>query len=228
MADPADLVLLFDVDNTLLDNDGFQAELSERLERALGAEARDRYWALFEQLRGELGYADYLGAIERLRREAPREMRILSLSNWLIDYPFADLVYPGAFEAARHARRWGTPAILSDGDAVFQPHKIERAGLRRAFDDRALIYVHKEHELDDVARRLPARRYALIDDKLRILAAVKQAWGDRVTTIFVKQGHYALDAHALADLPPADVEIGRIADLPQCEPLLARAARKPL
>lgn len=227
MAEPADLAFLFDVDNTLLDNDRFQADLSGCLAEALGEQARDRYWALFEQIRDETGYADYLGALERYRLEALHDPRVLSLANWLIDYPFGERIYPGAFDAVRHVAQWGEAVILSDGDAVFQPRKVERSGLWRAFDGRVLIYVHKEHELDDVERQHPARHYALIDDKLRILAAVKAIWRDKVTTIFVKQGHYAEDAAALAGLPPADVEIDRIADLARYAPA-ATAAVKPL
>jgi FMN phosphatase YigB (HAD superfamily) len=224
MADPADLVVLFDVDNTLIDNDQVQADLSDHLARAHGAEARDRCWAIFEQLRSEIGYADYLGALERYRLEALHDPRILQTANWLLDYPFADRLYPGALDAVRHVGRWGLPVVLSDGDAVFQPRKIARSGLWRAFDERVLIYVHKERELADVERWHPTKHYTLIDDKLRILAAVKAIWGEKATTVFVKQGHYALDAATLAGLPPADIEIDRIADLAQPDlPALRRA-----
>ena len=212
----SDVVFLFDVDNTLLDNDRIQADLSAHLERAYGAEARDRYWQLFEDLRRELGYADYLGALERYRIEALHRPELLRMSNWLVDYPFADRLYPGALDAVRHAQRHGTAVILSDGDAVFQPRKVERSGLWRLFDDRVLIYVHKEREIADVERFYPARHYVLIDDKLRILSAVKAAWGERVTTVFPKQGHYALDPRELAAYPPADIELARIGDLLGC------------
>lgn len=168
--------------------------------------------AIFEDLRGQLGYADYLGALERYRLEDLHDPQVLRMANWMVDYPFADRLYPGAIEAARHARKWGRTVILSDGDAVFQPRKVERSGLWRAFDGRVLIYVHKEQELDDVEHWQPARHYVLIDDKLIILDAVKRRWGDKVTTVFAKQGRYALDAAALAGLPPADIEIERIAD----------------
>jgi hypothetical protein len=215
MAKLADYVFLFDVDNTLLDNDRIQADLSAHLASAHGVAVCDRYWAIFEQLRAEMGFADYLGALERYRLEALHDPRILRVANWLVDYPFADRFYPGALDAVRYVRRWGAPVILSDGDAVFQPRKIERSGLWREFDDKVLIYIHKEQELDDVEHWSPAERYVLVDDKLRILTAVKRAWGERVTTVFVKQGHYAHDSAALAGLPPADVEIERIADLPQ-------------
>jgi FMN phosphatase YigB (HAD superfamily) len=211
------IVFLFDVDNTLLDNDAVQADLKTHLEQAYGMEARDRYWEILEALRSELGYVDYLGALERFRVEAMHRPDVLRMSSWLVDYPFADRLYPGALEAVKHVQRWGPAVILSDGDAVFQPRKVERSGLWRAVDDRVLIYIHKEGELAYVERLYPARHYVLIDDKLRILAAVKKIWGGRVTTVFPKQGHYALDPKTLAEYPPADIELARIADLIDCD-----------
>jgi len=212
-AQTADLVFLFDVDNTLLDNDRVQSDLRRHLAERYSLEARDRYWALFEELRNELGYADYLGALERYRIEQLHDPRILRLANWMADYPFIARLYPGALAAVRHVKKFGTPAILSDGDAVFQPRKIERSGLWRRFDSRVLVYIHKEMELDDVERWLPARHYVLIDDKLRILDAVKRVWKKRVTTVFVRQGHYALDRAANARYGPPDITIERIGDL---------------
>ena len=209
----ADLVFLFDVDNTLLDNDAVQGDLRDHLEHNYGVKARDRYWALFEELRGELGYADYLGALERYRVEEVHDPRVLRIANWLVDYPFADRLYAGALDAVKHARQWAPTVILSDGDAVFQPRKVERSGLWRTFEDRVLIYIHKEQELDDVERWYPARRYVLIDDKLRILDAVKKVWGDRVITVFPRQGHYALDPEVLNAYPPADIQIDAIGDM---------------
>jgi FMN phosphatase YigB (HAD superfamily) len=209
----AHVVFLFDVDNTLIDNDRVQAHLNEHLEQTYGAATRDRYWEIFEELRRELGYADYLGALERYRVEAIHRPEVLRMSSWLVDYPFAERLYPGALDAVRHARRLGTAVILSDGDAVFQPRKIERSGLWRAFDDRVLIYIHKEQELDTVTRLYPADHYIVIDDKLRILSAVKGIWGKRVTTVFPKQGHYALDPNVLAQYARADIELAAIADL---------------
>jgi FMN phosphatase YigB (HAD superfamily) len=209
----AEIVFLFDVDNTLLDNDRVQEHLKEHLEQEYGAAARDRYWELFEQLRNELGYADYLGALERYRDEEMHNPDVLRMSGWLVDYPFAERLYPGALDAVKHVRQWGQTVILSDGDAVFQPRKVQRSGLWKAVEDRVLIYIHKERELDDVERLYPAKHYVLIDDKLRILAAVKKIWGERVTTVFPKQGHYALDPQAVAEYPAADIELARIADL---------------
>jgi haloacid dehalogenase-like hydrolase len=208
-----DIVFLFDVDNTLLDNDAIQDDLRDHLAGCYGERVRDRYWEIFEDLRGELGYADYLGALERYRIEDLHEPRLLLMSSWLVDYAFADRLYPGALDAVRHVRKWGRPVVLSDGDAVFQPRKVERSGLWKAFDGAILIYIHKEEELDDVERLYPAKRYVLIDDKLRILAAVKKVWGDRLVTVFPKQGHYANDPKALAANPPADVALERIGDL---------------
>ena len=207
-----DIVFLFDVDNTLLDNDAVQDDLKAHLAESYGAAARDRYWQILEELRSELGYVDYLGALERYRLEALHRPEILRMSSWLVDYPFAERLYPGAFEAIAQGRRFGPPVILSDGDAVFQPRKVERSGLWGVVEDRVLIYIHKEEELADVERFYPARHYVLIDDKLRILAAVKSIWGARVTTVFVRQGHYARDAKAIAQYPSADIMLERIGD----------------
>jgi hypothetical protein len=213
MTGTPDVVFLFDVDNTLIDNDRVQAHLKEHLEQTYGAATRDRYWEILEELRNKLGYVDYLGALERYRIEALHRPEVLRMSSWLVDYPFADRLYPGALDAVKHVQQWGNPVILSDGDAVFQPRKVERSGLWKAFDSRILIYIHKEQELDDVERLYPAGHYVLIDDKLRILSAVKKIWGKRVTTVFPKQGHYAFDSNALAEYPSADIEIAKIGDL---------------
>jgi FMN phosphatase YigB (HAD superfamily) len=207
------VVFLFDVDNTLVDNDRVQADLKEHLAQTYGPATRDRYWDILEELRQELGYVDYLGALERYRVEDLHRPEVLRMSSWLVDYPFADRLYPGALDAVKHVQQWGTHVILSDGDAVFQPRKVERSGLWRAFDGRVLIYIHKEEELDDVTRLYPADHYVMIDDKLRILSAVKKIWGERVTTVFPKQGHYALDPEILAECPPADIELAKIGDL---------------
>jgi FMN phosphatase YigB (HAD superfamily) len=208
-----DLVFLFDVDNTLLDNDRVQADLSSHLAHAHGAEARDRYWEIFEELRAELGYADYLGALQRYRRESLHDPRVLRIAPWLADYPFPERLYEDALKAVQHAQRWGTTVILSDGDAAFQPMKVERSGLWRAFRDNVLIYIHKEESLDDVERLFPARHYVMIDDKLRILDALKRAWGERVTTVFPRQGHYARDPEILAQYPHGDIQLDCIGDL---------------
>jgi FMN phosphatase YigB (HAD superfamily) len=212
---PADdrLVFLFDVDNTLLDNDRVTADLKRYLEEHIGHERQQRYWDIFEQLRNELGYADYLGALQRYRIENPRDPGVLTISRFLVDYPFATRLYPDSLDVVERAKQWGTAVILSDGDVVFQPLKVVRSGLYDAFDGKVLIYIHKEQELDDVASRFPADHYVLIDDKLRILAAVKKVWGERVTTVFPKQGHYAHDPQAVATYPPADISVERIGDL---------------
>ena len=205
-------VFLFDVDNTLFDNDRFRQDLRERLEAAHGDRASARYWQIMDELWDQLGYMDYLGALERLRVEDPHDLVIFRTANWLMDYPFADRLYPHALDAVNHVRQWGLPVILSDGDAILQPHKVMRSGLWAAFDDNVLIYIHKEKELEDVARRYPAAHYALIDDKVRILAAVKRAWGDRVTTIFPRQGHYAREEPP-RDPASVDRTIAAIGDL---------------
>jgi FMN phosphatase YigB (HAD superfamily) len=212
---PTRVVFLFDVDNTLLDNDTVAADLQRHLATEVGADGAQEYWKIFEQLRTELGYADYLGALQRYRDKHQRALHLVSVSNFLINYPFAERLFPDALRVIEHVQQWGPAVILSDGDVVFQPLKISRSGLANAVADRVLIYVHKEEELDDVEQRCPAEHYVLVDDKLRILAAVKKIWGSRVTTVFVRQGHYASDSKILVSFPPADIKIGRIGDLLQ-------------
>jgi FMN phosphatase YigB (HAD superfamily) len=219
----AAVVFLVDVDNTLLDNDRVTADLRRHLDEVVGPAGRARYWALFEQLRVELGYADYLGALQRYRLEFPRDLRLLTVSAFLVDYPFANRLYPGSLDVLERFRGWGPTVILSDGDVVFQPRKVRRSGLAEAVDG-VLIYVHKERELDDVEQRYPAEHYVLVDDKLRILTAVKRAWGSRVTTVFPRQGHYAHDPEILATHPAADLTVERIGDLVDYD-LSARRAR---
>jgi FMN phosphatase YigB (HAD superfamily) len=213
MSSPPSVVFLFDVDNTLLDNDHVTADLQRYLEGSVGRESTQVYWTLFEQLRQELGYADYLGALQRFRLQCPHDSHLLLLSRFLIEYPFANRLFPRSLDALAHVRRWGRPVILSDGDVVFQPRKIERSGLYEAVEGHALVYVHKEQELAHVERTYPADHYVIVDDKLRILSAVKRAWGAKATTVFVRQGHYALDPKIVAEQPPADVSLERIGDL---------------
>jgi FMN phosphatase YigB (HAD superfamily) len=213
MVPPSPVVFLVDVDNTLIDNDHVQDDLKRHLEREFGPGPRDRYWAILEQLFTELGYRDYLGALQRYRVEHPHDLHLLEMSSYLVDYPFANRLYPGALDVLERFRGWGPTVILSDGDVVFQPRKVERSGLHEAVDGHVLIYIHKEKELDDVARRYPARHYVFVDDKPRILTAVKRIWGGRVTTVFPRQGQYARDPVALAESPPADVSVERISDL---------------
>lgn len=216
---PADdnLVFLFDVDNTLLDNDRVTADLQRYLEKEVGHDRQKHYWEFFERLRCELGYADYLGALQRYRLEYPRDPGLLTVSHFLVNYPFATRLYPDSLDAVEHVKQWGKAVVLSDGDVVFQPLKIERAGIFESVEGNVLIYVHKEQELDDVESRFPAAHYVLIDDKLRILTAVKKIWGDKVTTVFPRQGHYAHDPQILASFPPADISIGRIGELLQLD-----------
>jgi FMN phosphatase YigB (HAD superfamily) len=210
---PNKVVFLFDVDNTLLDNDHVVSDLMHYLEREIGYDRQQRYWAFFEQLRIELGYADYLGALQRYRIEYPRDTRILAVSHYLIDYPFANRLFSNSLGVIEHTRRFAEPVIVSDGDVVFQPLKIRRSGLMDSFDSRVLIYIHKEQELDDVAQHYPADHYVFVDDKVRILAAVKRAWTSRVTTVFPRQGHYAMDEKEVAKYPKPDLSIEHIAIL---------------
>ena len=217
-------VFLFDVDNTLLDNDQVTSDLKRHLEANVGLERAQRYWQLFEGLRTELGYADYLGALQRYRIEYPHDPNLLAVSYFLIRYPFANRLFPNSIDAVRHVAQWGPVVILSDGDVVFQPHKVYRSGLYELFEGNVLIYVHKEKELADVEQRFPADHYVIVDDKIRILAAIKQIWKERTTTVFVRQGHYALDPKTMAQYPPADLSLERIGDLLQHEFAWPRAA----
>jgi len=210
---PARVIFLVDVDNTLLDNDRLIADLMDHIASEYGAVSQQRYAQILEEVRGRLGYVDYLGALQQYRLEHLDDPRLLQMSSFLVDYPFAQRLYPGAQAVLRHLGRFGPTVILSDGDVVFQPRKVQRSGLWDAVEGRVLIYVHKEQMLDAVARRFPAARYVMIDDKIRILDAIKKAWGERVTTIMPRQGHYALDTAAVASYPPADVTVERIADL---------------
>src|SRR6476661_6832117 len=213
MAQLHPIVFLVDVDNTLVDNDGIQQDLKDHLERTYGIAARDRYWAILEDLMEELGYRDYIGALQRFRVEHPHEIELLAMSSFLMDYPFADRLYPDALRVLQRLRSLGPTVILSDGDVVFQPRKVEHAGLARVADGDVLIYIHKEEALDDVERRFPAEHYVLVDDKLWILDVVKQTWGNRVTTVFPRQGHYAHDRSLIAQCPSADLTVKRIGDL---------------
>jgi FMN phosphatase YigB (HAD superfamily) len=208
-----DLVFLFDVDNTLIDNDRVQQDLNTHLGLEYGTVARDRYWELFEEQRLQLGYADYLGALQRYRVEDLHDPRVLRIANWLADYPFAARLYPHALDVVQHAQQWGPTVILSDGDAAFQPRKVERSGLWRTFGDNVLIFVHKEESLDDVERLFPARHYVMVDDKLRILEAMKHTWGDRLTTVFPCQGHYALEPDVESRYRAPDIRLDRIGDM---------------
>jgi FMN phosphatase YigB (HAD superfamily) len=214
---PEKIVFLFDVDNTLLDNDRVTADLKRHLQEQVGNDRSQRYWAIFEALRAELGYADYLGALQRYRCEYPHELHLFTVSRFLINYPFANRLYPNSLDVIEHVKKWGKAAILSDGDVVFQPRKVDCSGLFEAVNGNVMIYVHKELELSDVQRRYPSEHYVLVDDKIRILAAVKKVWGKSVTTVFVRQGHYALDEKSVSQYPKADKTVERIGDLIQFE-----------
>jgi len=209
----APIVFLVDVDDTLLDNDHLQADLKAHIEREFGARCRDQFWAMQEELFNQLGYRDYLGALQRFRVEHPYEPHLVTAANFLVDYPFANRLYPGALDVLERFRQWGRTVILTDGDMVFQPRKVQRSGIFEAVEGHVLIYIHKEEALKDVERRYPADHYVLVDDKLRILTAVKQAWGSQVTTVFPRQGEFALNPVALSSYPPADITVERIADL---------------
>ncbi len=220
-------VFFFDVDNTLVDNDRVAEDLMRYLVHKVGEACARRYWEIFEQLRTELGYADYLGALQRYRVERPRDPKLLAVSHFMIDYPFADRLFPEALKTVEYAQQLGRAVILSDGDVVFQPRKVDRSGLFEAFEGHVLIYIHKEEELDDVEAKYPAARYVMVDDKVRILAAIKRHWGARVTTVFPRQGHYALDAALVAQYPKPDITLERIGELQKysLEQILAAAGK---
>jgi FMN phosphatase YigB (HAD superfamily) len=226
MSQPHDVVFLVDVDNTLLDNDRVQADIKRHLAEHFGIPCRDRYWAILEHLFAELGYRDYLGALQRYRVEHPRDARLLAMSSYLVDYPFANRLYPESLDVLERLSGWGRTVLLTDGDVVFQPRKVQRSGLYEAVDGHVLIYIHKEEQLEDVEAHYPAQHYVLIDDKPRILAAVKKSWGRRVTTVFPQQGSYANDPVARATTPPADVTVRRIGEVLDYTParLVAAAA----
>jgi FMN phosphatase YigB (HAD superfamily) len=210
---PSRIVYLLDVDNTLLDSDRVVADLMRHLDQTVGHESEQQYWSFFDRLRVELGYADYLGALQSYRAAHPHDLNILKVSAFLNNYPFANRLFPNSLDVIDRLNAWGPTVILTDGDVVFQPRKIERSGLQEAVDGRVLIYVHKELELDDVERRFPSDHYVVVDDKLRLLAAIKSRWGNRVTTVFPRQGHYAHDPEILRSYPPADITVDRIGDL---------------
>jgi len=218
-------VLLFDVDNTLIDNDRVAEDLKRHLASKVGEASQKRYWEIFEQLRTELGYADYLGALQRYRVEQPRDPKLLEVSYFMVNYPFANRLYPESLDAVEYLQRMGRAAILSDGDVVFQPRKVDRSGLYDVFQGHVLIYVHKELELEDVESKYPAAHYVMVDDKVRLLAAIKEYWGARVTTVFPRQGHYALDAALVAQYPKPDITLERIGELQRysLEAMLAAA-----
>ena len=203
------VAFLLDVDNTLINNDKVKTDLEERVVRYAGPDTAPVFWQVYEQVRRELDYVDLPLTLNRFRAESPEVERFAELSAAVLFYPFEECLYPRTLEVIEHLREIGTVAIVSDGDPVFQPAKIARAGLAAAVDDRVLIYVHKEQQLDDVRRRIPAGRYVIVDDKPNILVAVKRELGDRAVAIHVRQGRYARETGEWH----ADIEIDSIADL---------------
>jgi FMN phosphatase YigB (HAD superfamily) len=212
-AETTDTVFLLDVDNTLLDNDRFALELGARLERSFGLAHRERYWRIFEDLRARFGVADYLGTLQAFRDGLDDHPGLLDMSQFLLEFPFSTLLFPGALEVIAHLRTMGRPVVLSDGDVVFQPRKIRHAGIRDAVRGAVLIYLHKEKVMDHVQERYPAAHYVVVDDKPNLLTAMKLVMRERLTTIFVRQGHYALAAGSNPGMPAPDRTIERIGDL---------------
>lgn len=209
------VVFLCDVDNTLLDNDRFTADLTAQLDQQFGADERQRYWSIYAQRRDQLGYADYLGTLQTFRDGANDAPELLLMSQFILDYPFHERVYPRALEALGHLRHLGTTAIITDGDVVFQPRKVQRSGLWDAVEARVLITLHKERRIDLIEQRYPAAHYVMVDDKPRLLSAMKQVLAHRITTVFVHQGHYAIESEGKRFECPPDLRIERIGDL--CE-----------
>lgn len=213
MLSGGEVVFLLDVDNTLLDNDRFAADLGDRLERSFGAAQRDRYWDIFSRRREALGLADYLGSMQDFRAGLDDHAELLRMSEFLLEYPFTSRLFPGALEAVAHLRTLGKPVVLSDGDIIFQPRKIQRSGICSAVEGRVLIYLHKEKVLDHVQQRYPAAHYVMVDDKAKLLAAMKVTLGSKLSTVFVRQGHYAFAPESAAATPAPDLMIERIAEL---------------
>ena len=213
MLNAASTAFLLDVDTTLLDNDRFAADLGDRVESCFGAAQRARYWDIFAQRRTALGLADYLGSLQEFRVGLDDDPQLLDMSQFLLEYPFTSRLFPRALEAIAHLRTLGSPIVLSDGDIVFQPRKIQRSGIWDAVEGRVMIYLHKEKVLDHMQRRFPAKHYVMVDDKANLLAAMKSVLGGQLTTVFVRQGHYALAAESNSVVPAPDLVIERIADL---------------
>ena len=207
------VVFLLDVDNTLLDNDRFAADLRARLKQDFGDAECERYWTIYNGLRQQLGYADYLAALQQFRNGCGDGQELLLMSDFLLDYPFSERLYPRALQAIAQLRKLGLPVVLSDGDIVFQPRKIQRSGIWDAVDGRVMVCTHKESSLPSMQARFPAAHYAMVDDKPQLLAAMKRVMGENLTTVFVRQGHYAAESATVAIDPPPDRVIERIGDL---------------
>jgi FMN phosphatase YigB (HAD superfamily) len=207
------IVFLLDVDNTLLDNDGFAVELSAHLDELFGADQRLRYWQIFEDLRAKSGVADYLGSLQAFRLGLDDDPKLLDVSQFLLEFPFSKLLFPRALDAIAHLRGMGRPVVLSDGDVVFQPRKIRHSGIWDAVEGAVLIYLHKEKVMDHVQKRHPAAHYVAVDDKPNLLAAMKLIMQDKLTTVFVRQGHYALAPGSNSVSPAPDRVIERIGDI---------------
>jgi len=209
-----ELVFLFDVDNTLLDNDRSKADMQTGLLEILGEQGAKRFWELYEEVRAELDVVSYPQTLERFARSWEDKVIARRAADLIDNWPYRDYVYPGSFPALEHITRMGEVAILSDGDDDYQARKIANAGLTKAVGGPAdvLIYVHKEEQFADVMRRLPGEHYVLVEDKERILANAKGILGDMLTTVWVKQGHYAHDPKQYRK-PDPDITLESIGEL---------------
>ena len=222
----SDVALLIDVDDTLFDNDAFERDVQTWLDREIGPGSADQYQRAFEAQRDARDYADFLGAVQRAWEASGRDPRWLRAGDFLLDYPFHDRLYPQALEALEHLAQVGTAWLITDGDGVMQPRKLRRAGLWDAVQGRVRIYVHKEQQLSDIQRTCGARHYVMVDDKPRILDAMKRGWRERVTTLQPLQGHYALaEADATPRLPP-DLTVARIGLLARDDSVVLQALRR--
>ena len=201
--------VFLDADNTLLDNDAAKAALESRIVESVSVAVARRFWELYEVVRDAEDYVDFPATVARLAAEHPTDAA--RIERILDELPYRDFVYPGALEMIERLWRIATPVILSDGDPVFQPRKIERAGLAAAVRGNVLIYAHKEERLEEVTRRFPGPRPIFVDDKARILGHIERQLPDAVT-VHVRQGSYAADPVDAGD-PAPDIEIERIADL---------------
>ena len=204
------VTFLFDVDNTLIDNDRAKNDLSARIGELLGVVGERRFWELYEEVRHDRGlvniplllarYGDELDADPSLDADARRRLRF-ALADLVMGFPYGDYLYPGAMDAVRKARTHGQVAVLSEGDATFQPHKIWRTGLDPEVDGNVLVFDRKLDHLDEMTAAFPADHYVLVEDKPEILTVVKRILGPRVTTILVRQGKYG-QAPLLEDARP--------------------------
>jgi FMN phosphatase YigB (HAD superfamily) len=208
------LVFLLDVDNTLINNDQVKEDFNAHLEVELGPKLTERFWDIYEQARKERGVVDIPLSLQRLREATPLseldEQTFHHVQSIFDNYPFFNALYPHTLETLQHLRTMGLTVIVSDGDQLFQPEKIFRSDLAETVEGRVLIYTHKQQHLEEILQKYPADHYVMIDDKPDILVDSKAIMGKRLTTVFVKQGHYAKQ---VPDNFTPDISVLHIGDL---------------